>query len=591
MPICGAAPTRQFTTRVLSYNLLYGAGAERRFDSALPAYMIGTNRVPALVAFAKNANPDIWGIQEANGWELGTPPLIQTVAQRLGMRSALVRTPSGFNVGLLTRYEIVEALDLTPQVGRQGVLRAVLRVPNGGLLTVLVAHLDPASDTTRACEIESLLHVLQTYASPRTIMMGDLNFIGGTRASQLLEQAGWQQVAVESNWGLDQIWLSPLVEWSTTPWFAALTVPPNLSDHLPIGAEIALDVSSPITRASAASPAVTSTLTRPAHPMPTSAPTRIEPGLASPTPPPDVTSTRVISVTGTPAGVPSAASAPSIAVTPSRPVTATGTRMTPTGTPAVAANRSTAAAVSPTPGNHGLISPTAPASPTHRLPTPIATTLFAVALPASSPAVTATLPISISETFQGLRVLQTNDFANACRAARWASDWKTSGIANGELQISGQAPWQAHVNRYRNLYPGQGIALRARFAPGTEFEASLDNQAWDPERYLRFGVNLRADAAQAVTWKGTAIQGANLAGNLYPKPGIWYMLILALDRQGNYYLHMTDPAAPGQQLEYRGQVDGFIPDSAWTFGIAADKGQVAISGETEFAFEEIARPK
>ncbi len=243
-PILTATPTPtptpkpQTTFRVLSFNVLYGAGVERRWDSALSSTLAGASRLPALLKYVQSANPDIWGVQEANGWDTETPPIIQQVGQELGMHYVLDKTPGGFHLALLTKFEIVDFADLSPDVGRQGVLRATLRAPDGGLLYVFVVHLDPNSADARLCEVNSLVRQMQPYAAQRTILLGDMNFPPVTRERARLEQAGWQPVAVERAWGIDQIWISPAVDWSATPWFANLQVPSGISDHFPIGAEI-----------------------------------------------------------------------------------------------------------------------------------------------------------------------------------------------------------------------------------------------------------------------------------------------------------------------------------------------------------------
>ncbi len=238
--------------RVLSYNILYGAGVQRKWDSALPPALVGKDRLPELLSFIKSANPDIWGVEEANGWDEGTPPVIQQVANALGMDYYLVKTAGGFHLGLLTKFRILETENLTVDVGRQGALRAALQLPDGERLNVFVAHLDPSSSDSRLCQVSALLQRLRPYLRQRTILIGDMNFTPQSREYQSLERAGWRPVAVETTVGIDQIWATPLVEWSSTQWFHALTLPKDLSDHNPIGAEIRLN--SPVSSANPQTP-------------------------------------------------------------------------------------------------------------------------------------------------------------------------------------------------------------------------------------------------------------------------------------------------------------------------------------------------
>jgi endonuclease/exonuclease/phosphatase family metal-dependent hydrolase len=223
----------------LSYNLLYGAGTERQWDSALPVALVGRNRLPELLSFIKQANPDIWGIEEANGWDRGTPPMIRQVADELSMNSVLVTTPLDFHLGLLSKFAILESQDLSPEVGRRGALRATLQSPQGQRLNVFVVHLDPSSSDARLCEVNTLLRLAQPYLHEPTLLIGDFNFRPDSAEYARLAQAA-KSIAVEKSWGIDQIWIFPPTVWSSTSWFQSLTLPSGISDHTPVGAEINL---------------------------------------------------------------------------------------------------------------------------------------------------------------------------------------------------------------------------------------------------------------------------------------------------------------------------------------------------------------
>lgn len=237
-PTLSPTPTPLASFKVLSYNILYGAGFDRQWDAGVPPHLVGKNRLPDLLAVVRAANPDIWGIQEATGWDRGTPSVIQQVAQELGMNYFLAQVPSGFHLGLVTKFEILETENLSAEVGRQGVLRATLLSPAGKKLNVFIVHLDPASADTRLCQVSTLVQQMQPYTGQWTILMGDMNFQPSSREYQRLEQAGWKPMAVEPSWGIDQIWVYPSVPWTSTTWFQSLPVPKDISDHNPIGAEL-----------------------------------------------------------------------------------------------------------------------------------------------------------------------------------------------------------------------------------------------------------------------------------------------------------------------------------------------------------------
>lgn len=208
------------------------------YDAGVPPSLVGKNRLPDLIAFVKQAQPHIWGIQEATGWERGTPSTIHQVAQELGMNYFLAPVPSGFHLGLITQFEILETENLSSEIGRQGVLRATLSTFDGKRVNVFIAHLDPASADTRLCEINALIQQMQPYVGQWTILLGDMNFQPFSREYQRLAQAGWKPIAIEPSWSIDQIWVPASMRWNNTDWFQSLSSPINLSDHLPIGAEL-----------------------------------------------------------------------------------------------------------------------------------------------------------------------------------------------------------------------------------------------------------------------------------------------------------------------------------------------------------------
>lgn len=244
-PTATATPKPLLTVKVLSYNILWGAGVDREFDERLHPNQKSTfanrNRLPELVSFIKGMNPDILGIQEAAGWDRGTPSVIQKVAEELGMNYYLASgAQSELHVGILSKFKIVETENLSLEVGNVGALRVKLTTLDGQPMNVFVVHLDPFSSDLRLCEANTLVQQMQPYFHQRTILMGDLNSRVGSQEYSRLEQAGLKSVAIERFWGIDQILISPSVNWSKTGWFDSFTMPVGISDHNPIGTEINL---------------------------------------------------------------------------------------------------------------------------------------------------------------------------------------------------------------------------------------------------------------------------------------------------------------------------------------------------------------
>ena len=243
-PEPGAALTTPLAVRVMSYNILFGAGVDPEWERAaagLSPFAYPGRRWPQILEVIRAARPDIVGIQEAAGWQKGNPPFVQQAAAELGMHYFLAETGSGLHLALLSRFEISQAENLSAQVGNVGALRATLAV--GRLLHVFIVHLDPFSAATRAAEITALTQLMAPYLDHPTLLLGDLNFYCQDQPAQceeyrLLSQAGWQ-LALAGEYKLDQLWVWPGLEQPAQ----ALPFPPGLfeiSDHYPIGAVLEL---------------------------------------------------------------------------------------------------------------------------------------------------------------------------------------------------------------------------------------------------------------------------------------------------------------------------------------------------------------
>ena len=239
-------PVAPMTIKVMSYNVLFGAGVDRQYDDLLPVELRNENRLPEFLSIINGVKPGILGIQEANGWDRGDPPVVQQVANQLHMNHYLANAPNDFHVVLLTKFEITSVENLSGKEGdtifeTMRALRATLLTPDEQSLNVFVIHLDPFSTRIRLYQVEALLNELEPYKEQTTILMGDMNFCVGWPEYTIVEQAGWQHVAVATD--IDQIWISPAVHWASKPLFLLGNFAMDLrdaSDHLPVSSEISI---------------------------------------------------------------------------------------------------------------------------------------------------------------------------------------------------------------------------------------------------------------------------------------------------------------------------------------------------------------
>jgi endonuclease/exonuclease/phosphatase family metal-dependent hydrolase len=245
-PTSTPTPASLMTIKVISYNVLFGAGVDRKYDDLLSPELRNKNRLPKLVSVINGVKPDILGIQEANGWNKGEPPVVQQVAEQLDMNYYLAEAPNDFHVVLFTKFKIAAPKNLSGKEGdtifetMRG-LRATLLTPDGRSLNVFIVHLDPFSTRIRLYQVDTLIDKLEPYGEQMTILLGDMNFCVGSPEYTTLEQAGWRNIVVATD--IDQIWISTATNWTSKPFLLLGNFVMdvwNLSDHLLVSAEISI---------------------------------------------------------------------------------------------------------------------------------------------------------------------------------------------------------------------------------------------------------------------------------------------------------------------------------------------------------------
>lgn len=232
-----STPVPLLKIKVVTFNILFGAGIDRQWDENVPDNLKGIDRTPLLIDYLEKLSPDIVGLQEVTDWDKGSPPYIKTLADRLGLNYFISKGRA--DSALLTKYEILEAEDLSDDFN--SIIRARLLGPDGKPINVFVVHLDSTSEEHRSCGTEIILQKVQPYLAQRTILMGDMNFTNDSQewSSDMLTALGWRLVAVDSHFRIDQIWLAPSMQWDVTDWTAHTSQEVRkISDHWPIGKEI-----------------------------------------------------------------------------------------------------------------------------------------------------------------------------------------------------------------------------------------------------------------------------------------------------------------------------------------------------------------
>jgi hypothetical protein len=74
------------------------------------------------------------------------------------------------------------------------------------------------------------------------MIIGDMNSRPTSPQSQILQAEGWQFVAAESTWTVDQVWLGPGLAFRAAAPLDLAGATRDLSDHLPAGVSVTLSL-------------------------------------------------------------------------------------------------------------------------------------------------------------------------------------------------------------------------------------------------------------------------------------------------------------------------------------------------------------
>lgn len=268
------------TINVMTFNILNGAGVETISAGDkqwLEEKGYPDNRFDEVIRFVKMVDPDILGIQEAMGWELGNPTIAEQFATELSMNYVLgldVHEKSGLHhVGIFTKFEIIDVEDFGADFSSAAV-RATIQTPDGLKIHVFNAHLmmplreqsvvppehsDLSALDVNLLEAQSLVSEAQKYQNDAVIVLGDMNnyeygfdilfenntFGDRPRPASIVEHfrnAGFYSPRGKDNQvqpvSIDQIWVSSVFNNHFFSIPVPKGVPENVSDHQPVIAEI-----------------------------------------------------------------------------------------------------------------------------------------------------------------------------------------------------------------------------------------------------------------------------------------------------------------------------------------------------------------
>ena len=197
----------------MTYNIFLGGS----FNSENNA------KVDLLISIMKTYNPDVLGIQEADGWDLDNFAIADRVAAELDMNYVYCKktkidlhAEEGYTMDtiIMTKFDILDSESYPEIYNCLG--RAELLLPDGQTIQVFNLHTPHGS-----CKelFPVLIDITEPYLDGLAVMMGDFNVTdpdwvvskgSGVGCSELIQESPW--VWLKGNFiegKIDQIWVSP----------------------------------------------------------------------------------------------------------------------------------------------------------------------------------------------------------------------------------------------------------------------------------------------------------------------------------------------------------------------------------------------
>ena len=176
------------------------------------------------------------------------------------------------------------------------------------------------------------------------------------------------------------------------------------------------------------------------------------------------------------------------------------------------------------------------------------------------------------------------DTFDSPNASAW--DITAGSIENGELTIVGDGNWNG-LWLNRQFTEGQGIIVRYKIEKAREWTSSFDNGAdWGPE-YRSLGIS-DFGYPQLSIFKGQNLTAANnLKGNLQPKMGAWYQIMMVIGDEGHFLVVISDTTDPTRAILHQETFGEDWADLSWYFNILVNQGTLAIDDFMEISFSDI----
>jgi hypothetical protein len=191
-------------------------------------------------------------------------------------------------------------------------------------------------------------------------------------------------------------------------------------------------------------------------------------------------------------------------------------------------------------------------------------------------------PAVLTEYLENVRIINVDTFDTG-------DDWDLSSVGrltDGALELIGAQNWNGVVTHKGTFIEGTGILVNFKYTQGADFELHFDNGQWGTDFYKRFGVFLTLGYAKSNHWNGKNLTENYLRGNFYHAPDTWYSLLMALGKDGDFFVIIWDPSNPDKITSDRQKIETW-KGLYWAFRMGADKGTILFDDFTRIEFDKL----
>ena len=226
--------------------------------------------------------------------------------------------------------------------------------------------------------------------------------------------------------------------------------------------------------------------------------------------------------------------------------------------------------------------------PTEAAPTliPSTQTTIPTKLPTVTSSPTIEPPAMVMDFLTDVQILSFDPFDNG---NNWDWNRETSSFHDGIFEIKGKSFWASSFALKQAFKEGDGLKINFKLlnANGQSEFVFLTGE-WLTDSFRQFGIwndrNPRADLFQGENMLG----GNNLVGNLSLQPDMWYSIIMAIGKNGEFFSVMWDPRSEGHSAVYREGLGEKWIGKTWLFLPKVNEGEILyVDDFYRFSFGEI----